>query len=82
MIEVIAVDLDLTLVDTRRLEGYRNARDWHTAIAHIPETRAYYNVQYFLQQASDLNIPVVVVSNSPSKYVHAVLDHHRINPDR
>lgn len=81
MIEVIAVDLDLTLVDTRCLDNYRNARDWRAAIDHIPQTRLYYHVQAFFQQAADLNIPVVVVSNSPSNYVHAVLDHHRLNPD-
>ena len=81
MIEVIAIDLDLTLVNTSRLEPYRDNRDWQGALANLHQTYLYSGVSHFFSEVATFNIPIVVVSNSPSNYVRALLDHHQLKPD-
>ena len=74
----IIFDLDLTLVDTTPLEQARADRNWQLAYSKVSECHLYDGIQDVLYMISKHNIPVAIVSTSPSTYVQNVVKHFNI----
>lgn len=77
--DALICDLDQTLVDTRPLKHLRTGRRWSEVYARIPLCAPVEGASDFLEHASD--IPIAIVTNSPSKYAERVLSHFDIRFD-
>ena len=71
----VIFDLDQTLVDTKFIESYRNNRDWVTVRRLINQVRPYVGIDDIIQKLRLNNIPVAIVTNSPSFYLDLILNH-------
>lgn len=69
----IIFDLDLTLVDTTPLEGFRHNRDWNGAYAHMNECRVYDGLEPVFDVIRRYGINTCIVSTSPRPYVERVV---------
>lgn len=74
----IIFDLDLTLIDTTCLEGYRHNRQWQEAYAHIPDTIMYEGVANVLDIIRKYSIKTAIVSTSPRPYVEKIVAYYNI----
>ena len=61
----IIFDMDLTLVDTTRLEESRHNRNWAQAYSLIPQTTMYDGISDVLEIIRKNNIKTAIVSTSP-----------------
>lgn len=74
----VIFDLDLTLIDTTCLEGYRHSRNWTEAYNHIPETTMYPGISEVLDIIRNHNIKMAIVSTSPRPYVEKLVEFYNI----
>lgn len=74
----IIFDLDLTLIDTTCLEGYRHNRQWQEAYNYIPDTTMYEGISNVLEIIRKHNIPCAIVSTSPRPYVEKIVAHYNL----
>ena len=74
----VIFDLDLTLIDTTCLEGYRHSRNWPEAYKHIPETSMYPGISDVLDIIRNHNIKMAIVSTSPRPYVEKLVEFYNI----
>jgi HAD superfamily hydrolase (TIGR01549 family) len=72
----VIFDLDQTLVDSRALEDLRDSSRWREAIGRVSETVAYEGINELLLWLRSRSIKVGIVTNAPSNYCRAVLNHH------
>lgn len=78
-INAIVFDLDQTLVDTSKIEGFRNHQQWEDCYQHFHQTYMIPTVKEFLQHARPWKIGVV--TNSPHEYAKRLLEYHDIPYD-
>lgn len=71
----IIFDLDQTLVDTKFIEPYRKNRDWSTVRQLIPKVSAYPGIDVLMKALMTQNVPIAIVTNSPSFYLDLILGH-------
>ena len=84
--KAILFDLDMTLVDSSRLDGDRAAGFWQRALSRIDELRYFpatvgpppHAIPGLLKDAGK---SIAVVTSSPRDYAQAVLDRLGIRPD-
>lgn len=74
----VIFDLDLTLVDTSCLEGFRHSRNWPEAYSHIPETTMYPGIAEVLDIIRNHSIKMAIVSTSPRSYVEKIVEFYNI----
>lgn len=71
-------DLDLTLVDSSKAEQYRNTRSWNKVYELIPQFELYPGIKEVIDCLGIRNIPIIIVTNSPSIYASKVLSYFNI----
>ena len=74
----IIFDLDLTSVDTTRLEESRRNRDWKQAYSLIPFTTMYEGMADVLEIIRKNNIKTCIVSTSPRSYIEKIIAYYYI----
>lgn len=67
------VDLDLTLIDSKRAEALRKRRQWPQVYSLIPDLRPYEGVTELLAELRDRGVPICVVTSSPQPYCDRVI---------
>lgn len=77
----IIFDLDQTIIDSSIAEQYRKAREWNLVYSKIPSFKLYDEIPKVFKFIIDHNIPVCIVTSSPSIYCTKVLDHWKIPYD-
>jgi len=70
----ILIDLDLTLVDSRKAERLRSARQWNEVYKLIPQFVAYEGVEDLMTELAEKDIPVCIITSSPKPYCGRVLE--------
>jgi len=78
-IEAVIFDLDDTLVDTSKLQEFRENKDKQGLIDNIKYSKVYKPVPKMLAEIKRKNVPLALVTNSPKWYATAILDYHSIN---
>lgn len=71
-------DLDLTLVDSSISEQYRNSRSWNKVYELIPRFELYSGIREVVDCLVMRDIPIIIVTNSPSIYANKVLSYFNI----
>lgn len=71
----IIFDLDQTLIDSRIAEQMRKIGDWKNVYQLIPSFSIYPGIEDALQHIVNNNVPIVIVTSSPSKYCSMVIKH-------
>lgn len=74
----IIFDMDLTLVDTTRLEESRHNRNWAQAYSLIPQTIMYDGISDVLEIIRKNNIKTAIVSTSPRPYIDRLVAYYNI----
>lgn len=74
----IIFDMDLTLVDTTRLEESRHTRNWAQAYSLIPFTTMYDGIADVLEIIRKNNIKTCIVSTSPRSYIDRLVAYYNI----
>lgn len=74
----IIFDMDLTLVDTTRLEESRHSRNWQQTYRLIPLTTMYEGMANVLEVIRKNNIKTCIVSTSPRPYIDRLVAHYSI----
>ena len=74
----VVFDLDNTLVDSECLSADRTARNWRRCRQRLVETRVFHSVYDVLGHLARHGVPIAVVTNSPSNYAEALMQHHGI----
>lgn len=72
-------DLDQTLIDSSIAEINRNSRNWQAVYSSIPNFKVYDGIHQALEYINRKNIPMVIVTSSPSVYCGKVLTHFESN---
>jgi phosphoglycolate phosphatase-like HAD superfamily hydrolase len=68
-------DLDLTLINSKIAEKHRNSRNWNLVYETIPSFTPYEGMDDVLEFISKNEIPVAIVTSSPSSYCKKVCTH-------
>lgn len=74
----VIFDLDQTLVDTRKLKPFRDKRLWREIRSQLHLTALYPDVIGLVSLLSKHDVPMAVVTNSPSMYARSVLEYHSL----
>jgi len=75
-------DLDQTIVDTRKLESLRQKRNWRAVYRMIPSSVKVYPFIYdIFGYLKSKEIPVGIVTSSPSSYCYRILTAFGFNVD-
>ena len=74
----VIFDLDQTLVESLVAKQDRQSRNWNTVYSRIPHFRVYDNIMRVLKLLDEKNIPVCIVTSSPSSYCEKVLSYFGI----
>jgi phosphoglycolate phosphatase-like HAD superfamily hydrolase len=74
----IIFDLDQTLVDSNVAKTYRDKGQWGKVYDLIPSFIVYDGIISLIEELLSLNIPVCIVTSSPSSYCSKILNHHSI----
>ena len=74
----VIFDLDQTLIDSSIAVDYRKPGKWPMAYSLIPDFPTYEGVIDIVNFLNANNVPICIVTSSPSKYCGLVLDHHKI----
>lgn len=69
-------DLDQTLIDSSIAENNRNNRNWSAVYPQISSFTVYDGIHEALEYAETQQIPMVIVTSSPSVYCNRVLEPH------
>ncbi len=72
---VVIFDLDQTLIDSRAAEDLRRTRRWAEVYRLVPFMPPYGGIEGLLQWLSDAEIPIGIVTSSPSTYCSRVVAH-------
>lgn len=78
-IDAILFDLDDTLVNTSKLQQYREQGDRDGLNENIHKSFLFKPVTNMLHKIKEKGIPLALVTNSPRWYTDAVLKHHNID---
>jgi phosphoglycolate phosphatase-like HAD superfamily hydrolase len=76
----VVFDLDDTLVDTQSIRSLREERKWALARSSVSKTLIFPGIAEIISLCEHRDLPVAVVTNSPSVYALAVLEHHGLTP--
>lgn len=71
----IIFDLDQTLIDSSIAENYRKSRNWKSVYSTIPEFSVYEGIMEAIDYIKEKQIPICIVTSSPSVYCTKVLNH-------
>lgn len=74
----VIFDLDQTLVNTELAFHTRKRGDWKTTYSLIPQFTVYKGIKQLIKKLEENNIPVCIVTSSPSRYCEMVTNHHGI----
>lgn len=74
----IIFDLDLTLVDTTKVESARHERNWQLAYSLIPECYVYDGLDEVFGIIRRFNIQTCIVSTSPKPYIEKIVKHFQL----
>ncbi|MGZ4089666.1 MAG: HAD family hydrolase [Bacteroidia bacterium] len=74
----VIFDLDQTIIDSQLALHYRNSGNWKTTYSLIPQFQVYEGIITLIEKLNVANIPLCIVTSSPSKYCNEVLNHHGI----
>ena len=74
-------DLDMTLVDSSKVEHLRESRRWSTIRKNLDDITLYPTIKRTLDLISRMNIPWAVVTSSPESYCRPVLEFLGLKPD-
>lgn len=77
----VIFDLDMTLIDSARIEPLRRARNWGEVYKRIPELMLYSGANELIRYLSENNIKTAIVTASPRPYCQRVLDHFGLKVD-
>ncbi|MGC4042247.1 MAG: HAD-IA family hydrolase [Armatimonas sp.] len=68
-------DLDMTLVDSSLAEEHRRNRLWPRVYQTIPQFTQYEGIDEIIRMLVDNEVPVCIVTSSPSTYCVKVINH-------
>lgn len=71
-------DLDQTLVDSSKLEGLRNSRQWRKVLQSLSLINFDPKIRAILNNVSNNGVKIGVITNSPGNYAEAVLSRFEI----
>lgn len=74
----IIFDLDLTLVDTTKLEQARHDKNWKLAYSLIPQCYVYEEMDIVFDVIRKFNINSCIVSTSPRTYIEKIVQYFDI----
>lgn len=74
----IIFDLDQTIIDSQIAIDIRGSRLWPDVYKMIPKFTVYEGMIDLIDELNNLNIPLCIVTSSPSSYCDRVLNHHKI----
>lgn len=74
----VIFDLDLTLVDTTRIEQARHERNWQLAYSLIPQCTLYDGINEVMEIIRKYKLKSCIVSTSPRTYVENVVKHFNL----
>lgn len=77
----LILDLDQTLVDSTSALSIRRSRQWSAVYAAIGGFSLYQGVRELLKVIFDCELPVAIVTSSPSSYAQRVIRHFDIDVD-
>ncbi|MBK1811547.1 HAD family hydrolase [Clostridium sp. YIM B02505] len=73
----IIFDLDQTLINSSIALDLRRKRDWQNVYRLIPSLVPFEGINEILQKLATKNIPVCIVTSSPSSYCKKILDYYK-----
>ena len=71
----ILIDLDQTLIDSRQVDQLRRSRQWATIYPTVPQLQPYPGITELLQELKMYEVPICIVTSSPSPYCQRVVAH-------
>lgn len=78
MIKAVIFDLDDTLVSTKKVEHLRTSSHHDELIANLSNVKLYEPTVDILENLRANGVKIGIVTNSPSKYAHTILEHFGI----
>ena len=76
---MVIFDLDLTLVDSRRVLELQRKRRWSTVFSMVPEIEPYDGIPELLARLHRARVPVAIVTSSPDQYCRKIVEYHGWN---
>ena len=73
---MVIFDLDLTLVDSRRVLELQRKRRWRTVFSMVPEIEPYDGIPELLARLQRARVPVAIVTSSPDQYCRKIVEYH------
>lgn len=77
----VIFDLDMTIVDSKIAENFRNQRQWQNVYRLIPNFNLYDGMSQVLKFLAEKNIGYAIVTSSPRPYCEKVIEHFSLAPE-
>jgi len=81
IVKGVIFDLDQTLVDTSKLESFRDRRMWSYVYSNFSLTAVYPSVMEMIAYLRSKDIKITVVTSSKKEYAIRLLKYHDIDYD-
>ena len=76
---MVIFDLDLTLVDSRRVLELQRRRRWRSVFSMVPEIEPYDGIPELLARLHGARVPVAIVTSSPDQYCRRIVEYRGWN---
>jgi phosphoglycolate phosphatase-like HAD superfamily hydrolase len=69
----VIFDLDMTLIDSKKAENFRNKGRWNEVYKLIPELRPYPGINDLLLFLNKIKVKISIVTSSPQTYCSKII---------